>query len=155
MHNTKIYGEHDSIYGQVYILLNPEGLLEQCAFSPFDLTGLSFVYDEEQTKPIAQAIGFANTNVKLKWQGTEFQQTVWKTLLTIPYGETRSYQQVANQINRPNAVRAVANALAKNPIAWFVPCHRVIRHNRQLGGYAWGMDLKQQMLEHETSCQSK
>lgn len=81
--------------------------------------------------------------------GTAFQQEVWKTLMTIPVGRTRSYQQQANKINKPNAVRAVANANGANRIAIIIPCHRVIGSDGQLTGYGGGVWRKQWLLEHE------
>lgn len=81
--------------------------------------------------------------------GTSFQQRVWQALLTIPYGDTRSYRDIANQIGHPNAVRAVANACGANPISLLIPCHRVIRHNGDLGGYRWGSERKRWLLARE------
>lgn len=88
-------------------------------------------------------------NKKLAPQGTEFQQEVWQALLTIPCGETRSYQEVAQMINRPKATRAVASAIGKNPINYLIPCHRVIRSDGGLGGYYWGLEEKVKVLEYE------
>ena len=85
----------------------------------------------------------------LDLQGTDFQKQVWAALLTIPFGETRSYAQIAHQIGRPAAVRAVGAANGANPIALIVPCHRVIGSNGSLTGYAGGLPLKRKLLEHE------
>lgn len=82
-------------------------------------------------------------------RATAFQRQVWQALRAIPYGETRSYSDVAAQIGRPTAVRAVARACASNPLALVVPCHRVIREDGSLGGYRWGMERKQWLLEQE------
>lgn len=81
--------------------------------------------------------------------GTEFQKRVWSALRTIPYGETRTYQQVANMIGAPKAHRAVANACAANPVPLIVPCHRVVRTDGGLGGYALGVERKRFLLELE------
>lgn len=83
--------------------------------------------------------------------GTVFQQRVWDTLRTIPYGETRSYAQVAEMIGEPKAVRAVARACPTNPVALVVPCHRVVRSGGQLSGYRWGVDRKRALLEREAN----
>lgn len=83
--------------------------------------------------------------------GTPFQHEVWKALLQIPKGKTWSYQQLAHHIGRPKTVRAVANAVAANPISPLIPCHRVIRNNSQLGGYFWGLDEKIRLLKEESS----
>jgi len=81
--------------------------------------------------------------------GTEFQQRVWKALLTIPYGETRSYGEIADQIGAPGSARAVGLANGHNPIAIVVPCHRVIGANGNLTGYGGGLDRKRTLLELE------
>lgn len=82
--------------------------------------------------------------------GTPFQKEVWKTLLTIPYGETISYASEAKRFGNPKAVRAVANANGKNPIAILIPCHRVIASGGGLGGYSGGIDKKEFLLRLES-----
>jgi len=82
-------------------------------------------------------------------QATAFQWQVWENLRAIPYGETRSYAEVAKAMGRPTAVRAVARACATNPVALVIPCHRVIREDRSLGGYRWGLERKDALLEQE------
>ncbi|MCL1880320.1 MAG: methylated-DNA--[protein]-cysteine S-methyltransferase [Actinomycetia bacterium] len=84
--------------------------------------------------------------------GTSFQQSVWKALCSIPYGETRSYGEVARAVGNANAFRAVGAANHCNPIAIVVPCHRVVRQGGSLGGYAGGLDIKKYLLELEKSC---
>ena len=81
--------------------------------------------------------------------GTEFQCEVWRTLRTIPYGETWTYSQVAAAVGRPTAVRAVAAANARNPVSIVVPCHRVIGMSGKLTGYAGGIDVKRHLLDLE------
>ena len=88
-------------------------------------------------------------NLPLVPAGTAFQQQVWQALLQIPFGETRSYQQIANAIGNPKAVRAVGMANSRNPVAIMIPCHRVIGANGQLTGYAGGLDKKAWLLQHE------
>lgn len=88
-------------------------------------------------------------NVPIKMKGTEFQKKVWKELTKIPYGETRSYKQIAERIGNPKACRAVGMANHNNPIAIIVPCHRVIGANKKLVGYAGGLDVKENLLEIE------
>ncbi len=85
-------------------------------------------------------------DVELDLRGTEFQQRVWKALLTIPYGETRSYREIAEQIGAPGAARAVGLANGHNPIAIIVPCHRVIGASGHLTGYGGGLERKQTLL---------
>ena len=89
-------------------------------------------------------------NIKLLTDGTEFQQTVWAELQRIPCGTTLSYAQLASAIRKPKAVRAVANANARNPIALIIPCHRVIAKNGALAGYGGGVHRKERVVEHET-----
>jgi methylated-DNA-[protein]-cysteine S-methyltransferase len=85
-------------------------------------------------------------SVKLDFAGTEFQKAVWNALLTIPYGETRSYGEIAGQIGNPKAVRAVGAANGKNPISIIAPCHRVIGANGKLTGFAGGLAAKSRLL---------
>ena len=82
-------------------------------------------------------------------QGSGFQQIVWQALLAIPFGETRSYGELARAIGRPSASRAVGTANSKNPISIIVPCHRVIAANGELTGYAGGMPAKRWLIDHE------
>jgi methylated-DNA-[protein]-cysteine S-methyltransferase len=88
-------------------------------------------------------------DIELDLRGTEFQRRVWKALLTIPYGETRSYGEIAEQIGAPGAARAVGLANGHNPIAIVVPCHRVIGASGSLTGYGGGLDRKRTLLELE------
>jgi AraC family transcriptional regulator, regulatory protein of adaptative response / methylated-DNA-[protein]-cysteine methyltransferase len=90
-------------------------------------------------------------NLPTDVQATIFQTRVWNALKSIPYGETRSYAEVAQAIQQPSAVRAVARACATNPIALVVPCHRVIAANGDLSGYRWGIERKRELLEREAS----
>lgn len=90
-------------------------------------------------------------DLPLDMQGTEFQKIVWQALLDIPYGEVRSYKELAESIGRPKAVRAVGSANGKNPISVVVPCHRVIGTNGKLTGYAGGTERKEQLLKLEKS----
>lgn len=85
-------------------------------------------------------------DVPLNPTGTEFQKAVWKELSRIPYGETISYQELANRIKNPKAVRAVGAANGKNPLWMIVPCHRVIGKNGSMTGYAGGISLKKKLL---------
>lgn len=88
-------------------------------------------------------------DLPLNLKGTEFQKKVWNALLEIPYGETRSYQEIAIRIGNPKAVRAVGGACNRNPIGIIVPCHRVVGKNGSLTGYAGGLDYKKLLLEKE------
>jgi methylated-DNA-[protein]-cysteine S-methyltransferase len=87
----------------------------------------------------------------LDFNGTAFQKAVWQALLTIPYGETRSYGEIAVQLGNPKAVRAVGAANGKNPISIIAPCHRVIGSNGTLTGFAGGLEAKSRLLKIEGS----
>jgi AraC family transcriptional regulator of adaptative response/methylated-DNA-[protein]-cysteine methyltransferase len=93
--------------------------------------------------------------VKLLLRGTNFQIKVWQALLRIPEGAVTSYTDIAQGIGRPDAVRAVAGAVAKNPIAWLIPCHRVLRSSGEMGGYRWGITRKKIMLARELAGNSE
>jgi AraC family transcriptional regulator of adaptative response/methylated-DNA-[protein]-cysteine methyltransferase len=81
--------------------------------------------------------------------GTAFQKRVWAELRRIPRGRTRSYGDIAERIGQPSAVRAVAQACANNPVAVVIPCHRAVRGTGELGGYRWGVERKQALLDAE------
>lgn len=89
-------------------------------------------------------------DLKLAFAGTDFQKKVWEALLTIPFGETRSYAQIAIQVGSPKAVRAVGAANGKNPISIVAPCHRVIGSSGKLTGFAGGLPAKELLLRLES-----
>lgn len=82
-------------------------------------------------------------------KGTDFQKSVWQALLKIPYGETRSYKEIARMIEKLKASRAVGTAVGKNPFLIIIPCHRVIKSDGSLGGFAFGSQIKRRLLEIE------
>ena len=84
-------------------------------------------------------------------KGTEFQKKVWTELLKIPYGKTKSYQEIAEAVGKPNAQRAVGSACNKNPILLIIPCHRVVSKSGKLTGFACGIDRKEQLLKLEAN----
>ena len=87
--------------------------------------------------------------LRLAPEGTAFQKRVWRALVRIPYGETRTYGQVARAVGRPEAARAVGQACHRNPLAIVIPCHRVVGADGRLTGYAPGLDMKRALLELE------
>ena len=109
-----------------------------------DLTKLAYTQIKEYID--GQRTAF---DLPLHPNGTGFQVKVWKSLTEIPYGETRSYKDIAISIGNENACRAVGMANNKNPIPIIIPCHRVIGSNKKLVGYAGGLDLKQKLLNLE------
>ena len=98
---------------------------------------------------VADALAGKQAHVDTDLIGTAFQKKVWDALMRIPPGETRSYAEIAAQLGAPRGARAVASACAHNRVAIVVPCHRVIRGDGSLGGYRWGLPLKEQVLQRE------
>lgn len=88
-------------------------------------------------------------DLPLDIRSTAFQRQVWEKLRAIPYGQTVSYGDVAKSLGKPGAVRAVGRACATNPVALIIPCHRVVREDQTLGGYRWGLERKQKLLQRE------
>jgi AraC family transcriptional regulator of adaptative response/methylated-DNA-[protein]-cysteine methyltransferase len=88
-------------------------------------------------------------HIPLDVKGTAFQEAVWRELRRIPKGETRTYAQIAAAVGRPGAVRATGSANGANHVSVLIPCHRVVRTDGSLGGYAWGLDIKRKLLERE------
>jgi AraC family transcriptional regulator of adaptative response/methylated-DNA-[protein]-cysteine methyltransferase len=140
--------------GVVAILLgdDPEKLLRdlQDRFPRATLIG----GDKEYEELVARVVGFIEApkrslNVPLDIRGTAFQQRVWRALQRISAGTTVSYADIARRIGSPSSVRAVAGACAANKIAMAIPCHRVVRTDGSLSGYAWGIDRKRQLIERE------
>ncbi|ARJ72002.1 methylated-DNA--[protein]-cysteine S-methyltransferase [Latilactobacillus sakei] len=112
--------------------------------------------DPAKLAPVIDQITAYLTHARTTWDlpfdflvGTPFQQQVWTALQTIPYGQTVTYNQLATQIGRPTAIRAVASAVGRNPLLMIVPCHRVIRKDGSLGGYRGGLPFKKQLLALE------
>ena len=126
------------------------------------IVSLSFRTDEEPQRPLTaleQQVkeqlqeyfegSRSSFDLPLAPEGTDFQKLVWEELLKIPYGESRTYSEIAVAIGRPKASRAVGNAINKNPIAIIIPCHRVIGKDGNLRGYAGGLELKEMLLRLE------
>ncbi len=125
-----------------------EHLLEE--FSEAELVENAKALDEAKQKIKAFIAGDQDlARVPLDVRGTVFQRKVWEQLRRIPAGETRTYQQIARAIGAPEAVRAVGSACGANPVALLVPCHRAVRSDGGLGGYAWGLARKKRLLELE------
>lgn len=120
----------------------------------------SFVENTEKLQPYAaQLIEYfegkrKNFTISFDHKGTAFQLAVWKALCEIPYGQTKSYSDIATAINKPAAVRAVGAAIGKNPILITVPCHRVIGKNGSLTGFRGGLEMKTQLLDLERQSSS-
>ena len=114
--------------------------------------------DDDLSEPVNAVLRYmegqaANFDLPLDIQATAFQQRVWDALREIPYGVTRTYTEIAREIGKPDAVRAVASACAANQVALVIPCHRVIRGDGTLGGYKWGLERKRALLEQERTAE--
>lgn len=112
--------------------------------------------DRDYEALVARVVGFVESprvglDLPLDVRGTVFQQRVWQALQEIPVGETVSYAEIARRIGSPKAVRAVAGACAANHLAVAIPCHRVVRNDGALSGYAWGVDRKRALLDREAA----
>jgi len=127
--------------------------LEGLLFSEFSAAHI--VRNDDVHKDWVQAIlnfiagNEPHLDLPLDVRATAFQKQVWQALLKIPYGETRTYADIAREIGHPQAVRAVGNACGANPVSLIVPCHRVVRSDGSLGGYGWGIERKRQLLAQE------
>jgi O-6-methylguanine DNA methyltransferase len=110
-------------------------------------------HDQLHAQPILTALFSEKPpdNMHLLVSGTPFQRAVWQALLSIPFGSTCSYREIAERIHKPRAVRAVARAIAGNPIAYLIPCHRVILSSGKLHHYRWGAERKKALIAYEES----
>jgi AraC family transcriptional regulator of adaptative response/methylated-DNA-[protein]-cysteine methyltransferase len=116
--------------------------------------------DSQYESLVARVVGFVEASsldldLPLDVRGTAFQQRVWQALRDIPTGQTVSYSEIARKIGTPKAVRAVAGACAANTIALAIPCHRVMRNNGSVSGYAWGIERKRTLIEREAVSSKK
>ncbi|MBR0383843.1 MAG: methylated-DNA--[Eubacteriaceae bacterium] len=146
----------------VQYLETPAGLLMLTSTDSV-LIGVKWVEDkikkETESRPILEQTksqlneyfeGHRKTfNLSLEARGTAFQKRVWRVIRQIPYGQLRSYQDIANAIDSPSAPRAVGRANNKNPLAVIIPCHRVIGTNGLLTGYVGGLDIKKDLIDLE------
>lgn len=137
---------------------DPQMLIEdlQQRFAAAELIGADGLYEQTVAQVVAlieqPKLGLA---LPLDIQGTAFQQRVWQALQKIPAGQTLSYSELARQLGQPTATRAVASAVAANPIAVAVPCHRVLRNDGSISGYRWGVERKRALLLREAQqCKS-
>ena len=147
------YNIIDSPFGSLTPVVNTEGELTCLHFGEKHPVG--FVLEPSQTAEVESQLDqyFQKSRVsfdlRLSPKGTDFQHSVWSLLLKIPFGETRSYGELAKELGQPGASRAVGRANATNPIAIIVPCHRVIGSNGTLTGYAGGLSMKERLLQFE------
>lgn len=138
-------------FGNVKIQADEVGITRLDLTDELEITSVKDVVLNQAAAEIKQYFNGIKThfNVPLSPKGTPFQTRVWQALTQIPYGETRSYQDIAIQIGNPKAVRAVGGAVNKNPIMIIIPCHRVIGKDGSLVGFYGGLELKQRLLDLE------
>jgi AraC family transcriptional regulator, regulatory protein of adaptative response / methylated-DNA-[protein]-cysteine methyltransferase len=150
------YATHESLFGTLFVAQTPRGI---CRTSFIDHNAeedelkilsknfplASFIEDKHSTKNFADTIFAKDQTKKFKLHiaGTNFQLAVWRALLRIPSGQAISYGELAAHLKNPGASRAVGTAIGANPVAFLIPCHRVIQQSGALGGYRWGTERKQ------------
>jgi methylated-DNA-[protein]-cysteine S-methyltransferase len=147
--------------GLCYVGGHNQPFAELAAWSDHRMQGRPLIRDDRKLEPYAAELCeyFQGTRrrftVPLDPRGTPFQTAVWQALCTIPFGQTRSYSDIARQIAKPSAVRAVGAAIGANPLMIAVPCHRVIGKNGSLTGYRGGLEMKKRLLhleQYSSSC---
>jgi AraC family transcriptional regulator, regulatory protein of adaptative response / methylated-DNA-[protein]-cysteine methyltransferase len=156
------YGWHESPFGRCLIALTERGICALRFADDADVdaemerlnsewSGASLIKDQKKTADVVAKIFKSGRNAKLllDLKGTNFQLRVWEALLHIPEGCIISYSDLAQRLGSPSASRAVASAIGANPIAFLIPCHRVLRSTGELGGYRWGLDRKSIILARE------
>lgn len=159
---TICYGVHSSRFGPLFVATAGRDVYAVALVGEIsrDLAPLSRAWperrireDRDATRWLASVVEsdtLDNTSgIRLQLRGSAFQIAVWERLLHIPRGRTRAYAQIAAEIGRPAAVRAVGNAVGANPVAILVPCHRVLRSDGAIGGYRWGVARKRAVLAAE------
>lgn len=162
-------GTHDTLYGLVFLACTSRGICQLGFIDPEqpdqeqerllrDWPNATIVEDMAETALVAKQLFSSNRPqpdgftkpLSLYVKGTNFQVAVWRALIRLPYGDTATYSDIAQQISQPRAVRAVASAIASNPVAWLIPCHRVIRKNGLSGEYRWGPNRKKLLQQFES-----
>jgi AraC family transcriptional regulator of adaptative response/methylated-DNA-[protein]-cysteine methyltransferase len=159
------YGVHESSFGPALLAMTERGVCG-LRFVGGDRDGAAWLrrnwpeaelqQDAAATATVIEQIfqplaSGAGRPLALLVKGSNFQVRVWRALLELPFGSVTTYGQIAARIGAPGSARAVGNAVGANPIAWLIPCHRVIRESGLLGGYRWGPDRKAAMLGWEAA----
>lgn len=157
------YGEHDTPFGKLFVAQTPRGVC-RAAFTEEDAASVqldllrktwplaAYRNSMKRTAEVAKLLSGAekpDRPLSLHVAGTNFQVAVWRALLRIPAASAVTYSQVAQAVGSPRAVRAAGTAIGANPVAFLIPCHRVIQQSGALGGYRWGLERKQAMQAWE------
>jgi AraC family transcriptional regulator of adaptative response/methylated-DNA-[protein]-cysteine methyltransferase len=161
------YGIHDTSFGKSLLATTSRGICNLYFLDTLDeqnaeqilrhsWKSAEIIHDQQSTQSLHDRIFHPHTlnlhqPLTLLVKGTNFQIQVWRALLQVPFGGMTTYQNIAELIGRPTAARAVGNAVGNNPIAYLIPCHRVIRQSGSLGGYHWGLERKAAILGWEAS----
>ena len=164
------YGIHDTPFGKSLIATTTRGICNLHFLDTVDKliaeqiirdswSNAQIIHDRQATQSLCQLIFYSanfdtQQSLTVLVKGTNFQIQVWRALLRIPSGGLVTYQTIAEAIARPTASRAVGNAVGKNPIAYLIPCHRVIRASGEVGNYQWGSSRKNAILGWEASHQT-
>ncbi len=156
------YGFAESIFGSIMMAATQKGIChiafyeeERLAINHLQKLFSNATYVKKENPLFIEVRKVFNNNfnelhkIKLHLKGTDFQLKVWETLLTIPMGQLSTYGNIAKKVNNPNASRAVGTAIGDNPVAFLIPCHRVIQSTGIFGGYMWGPKRKTAMIGWE------
>ena len=154
------FGWLDTSFGRALIMKNASGLCGLAFTAEFGQEVVlddmkkrwpnsSFFENFEAVKEYCKIVQSGSGELYLDLIGTSFQLKVWEELLIIPIGQTKPYSEISANIGFPKATRAVATAVGYNPISWLIPCHRAVRKSGMLGGYHWGISIKEKMLNYE------
>jgi len=158
------WGVAPSPFGETVLLMAPRGLSALAFADPDAETAFAdlkarfpaaeYTRDDDEARAWAERIFTGNgtgRSIPLALYGTPWQRQVWRALMRIPAGETTSYKEIADVVCTPKAARAVGAAVGANPVAWLIPCHRVIAADGRLTGYHWGVERKRAMLAYEAA----
>lgn len=156
--NEISYGFADCVFGQCFLAWCDGKIFQLSFFDSAEYetanfleknTGNKITQNNDKARDMANRIFNRHERLPIQLDGTEFQLRVWEALSEIPVNTTTTYADIAEKIGKPKAVRAVGSAVGANPIAYMIPCHRVIRTDGELGGYRWGLEIKKKMLAFE------
>jgi len=160
---TIFYGFHQSPFGKYILAATSEQRICALEFTEDEKEAVESLrqywneskleYNPRLTAPLAEGLFSQSTATPLKLlvRGTPFQLKVWEALLKIPFGDLVSYQTVSQHVQNPQGLQATGGAIGKNPVAFLIPCHRVVRKTGEINGYRWGLDRKSAMIGWEAA----